>query len=200
MFPNYNSAQLVKILEAETNLPVFLDTQTFLNDFKNNKSLRWRVNPFLLKNENLSLLLNKDDFRRWRNIKALNWLLMLVVLFYIIAFREYSLFIFLLIYRFILALILEHWMFISVSLLAVALSFLFQFNSVNFWFIFIATTLGFILNKFAEETVTQVIFEKAFTNVYFFWKFYTNKLIFIDPTSISRGYQKLVAKHPELRE
>lgn len=200
MFPNYNASQLLKILEAETEPPSFLDAQTYLTDFKNNNNLVWRINPYLFKRENISVLLNDDEFRKWRNLKTLNWLLMLIMLVYIVAFQEYSLVIFLIVYRFIVALILEHWLFITVSLLAVALSFLFNFHSVNFWFILFATTLGFILNRFTDDIVSQVVLNKAFTNVYSFWKFYTNKLILIDPASLNRGFQKLISKHPELRE
>lgn len=200
MFPNYNASQLVKILEAETNPPAFLDSQTYLNDFKNNNTLRWRVNPYLYKKENISVLLNDKDYNRWRYLKALNWMLLLVMLAYILAFREYSLVIFLFVYRIAVILIIEHWLFITVSLLAVGLSFLFNFHSVNFWFILFASTLGFILNKFIDDIVSQVVFEKAFTNVYSFWKFYTHKLILIDPTTVNRSFQKLLTKHPELRE
>lgn len=200
MIPNYNAYQLEEVLDSEVILPSFMDEDVYQQDFKNNLSLHWRVNGYLHKRENISILLNEEDFRKWKNLKALNWLLFLVVLAYILFFRNYWLFPFLIVYRFLTSIIVDHWIFITTFSVIVGLSMLFGFHSANFWFMLLSSSLGYLLNKFIAECVDQIIFNKAFCNAHSFWKYYSNKLIFIDPVRVSPGYQKLIKKYPGLIE
>ena len=198
MLPDYNAPQLEEILDAEIALPSFLDEKIYQQDFKQNRTLQWQVNFYLYKKETLALLLNDSDFRKWKSLKRVNWLLFMVVFIYIVYSKVFWLLTFLLIYRYLVSIIISHGLYICIALFTAICSFAFQFNTMDFWFAFVATTLGYLLNKAIADHVEQIIFNRAFMNIHSFWRFYSKKLILIETYRCRNAYDELIKKHPEL--
>jgi hypothetical protein len=87
---------------------------------------------------------------------------------------------------------------ISIITLIYASQYWFGFRSrlVLYFVIIIAVT--YILSKVAFDFIEKKMIQMAFSDPDTFWKFYTNKFIFIDPKKVNGEYQKLKVNYPEL--
>jgi hypothetical protein len=83
--------------------------------------------------------------------------------------------------------------------LLIGVKIFFNLNIAYFWFIVIAITAGYLLNKAIDEMIERKILAQALTDLKNFRKFYCNKIIWIDESALNNEYQKLIEKYPDLK-
>ena len=196
--PKYIETELQSILEIEPQLPDDINEQSFVNDIKNNEKIKWRVNHFLFRKKLLPLLLDASTFRKWRFLKSLNWLIALSIAGFAIWTADYKILLFLIIYPFLIIPV-DHWIFIFNTTVVILIKLFFKINISYFWFFMVAIATGYLLNKAIDEMIEKKILKQALSNWITFWKYYSNKLIWIDKSALNNEYHKLITKYPELQ-
>jgi hypothetical protein len=94
--------------------------------------------------------------------------------------------------------LLSQWIMLSNVVILFALSNLFGFNGHLLWYITAIVIMTYLLSKVTYEFLEKIIFKIAFNDPNTFWKYYSNKLIYIDETKINNEYQNLISAYPEL--
>jgi hypothetical protein len=197
--PRYSEFRLQIILDSSPTLPDSISELVYQNKLKNNSRLKWKLNPCFSKKQNLFLFLDPDSFKKWNNLKKFNWLILIFIVVFPIFIKDYKLFWILPFYPFIRSSgILSHWIVLFNSAVLLALKYFVNINNHFFWLIFSTFIAGYLLNRIAYEFIERKIFEIAFTDFNTFWKYYSNKLIYIDETSLNDEFQNLILQYPEL--
>ena len=196
--PKYTETQLQYMLELEPQLPNNLNEQNFLRDIKDNEKIKWRVNHFLFKKKLLPFLLDTSTFRKWKILKSLNWLIALSIILFTIWTGDYKILLFLVMFP-LLIITFDHWIFIFNMSVAIGVKLFFKLSIPYFWFFVSTVTIGYLLNKAIDEMIEKKILKQALRDWSTFWKYYSNKMIWIDESVLNDEYHLLIEKYPELR-
>jgi hypothetical protein len=196
--PRYTDIQLQIILDTDPQLPDNISEKDFETEIKRNPKIKWRVNHFLFKKKLLPYLLDTATFRRWKFFKSLNWITALFIIGFAIWTKDYRVLLFLAIYP-ILIIPFDHWIFIFNMTVIIGIKFLFKINITYFWFFVTAITIGYLLNKAVDEMIEKKILRQALNNWTTFWKYYSNKIIWMDKTALNNEYQRLIEKFSDLQ-
>ena len=197
--PKYTEAELLSILNTDPQLPCNITEQDFFSDIRGNKKIKWRVNHFLLKRKLLLSLLDVETFRKWKSFKSLNWLIALTLIGFTIWTKDYKILLFLLVYPYLIISV-DHWIFIFNMVMLIAIKLFFDLNIFYFWFFLTTILIGYVLNKATNEMIERKILQKALGDWITFWKYYSNKIIWMDKTALNNEYQRLTEKYSELRK
>jgi hypothetical protein len=197
--PKYTDIELQSILYSDLQLPDRISEQDFSNDIKDNAKIKWRVNHFLFKKELLPFLLDNSAFKKWKNFKSSNWLIGLLIIGFAIWAKDYKILFFLIIYPFLI-IPLDHWIFIFNMTVVIAVKLFFKIGIPYFWFFVTLIAIGYLLNKAIDEMIEKKILKKALNDWPTFWKYYSNKIIWMDESALNNEYHKLTEKYSELRD
>ena len=197
--PKYTEAELLSILNSDPQLPGNITEQDFFSDIRGNKKIKWRVNHFLFKRKLLLSLLDVETFRKWKSFKSLNWLIALTLIGFTIWTKDYKILFFLLVYPYLIISV-DHWIFIFNLAMLLAIKLVFDINISYFWFFLTTILMGYVLNKATNEMIERKILQKALGDWITFWKYYSNKIIWMDKTALNNEYQRLTEKYSELRK
>lgn len=196
--PKYTEFQLQSILETDPQLPGNINEHIFEAEIKNNTRIKWRVNHFVFKRKLLPFLVDTKTLKKWRIFKSLNWILVLLIVGLTIWTSDYRIFFFLIVYA-LLIIPVDHWIFIFNMSTIIVIKLLFKLNIAFFWYFIIVALIGYLLNKAIEEMIEKKIVNLALNNLPAFWKYYSNKIIWIDEFTLNDEYKRLTDKYSELR-
>jgi hypothetical protein len=196
--PKYSDTELQYILELDTQQPDNLNEKSFIQDLQDNRQIKWRVNHFLFKKNLLPLLLDNSTFRKWKFFKSLNWLIALFIIGFAIWTGDYKILFFLIVFPFLI-ITFDHWIFILNMTIIIGIKTLAKLNIPYFWFFVTAIVVGYLLNRAIDEMIERKILRQALNDWTTFWRYYSNKLIWIDQTALNNEHQLLIDKYPELR-
>lgn len=196
--PKYRDTELQYMLELDPQLPNNLNEELFLSDIKNNMKIKWRVNHFLFKKKLLPLLLDTTTFKKWRIFKSLNWLIVFFIIGFTLWTGDYKILLFLIIFPFLI-ITFDHWIFIFYMTVLISVKFIFKLNIQYFWFFIMTIAIGYLLNKAINEMIEKKILKNALNDWITFWKYYSNKMIWIDKSPLNDEYYLLTEKYPELK-
>ncbi|MEO7983071.1 MAG: hypothetical protein ABI688_03210 [Bacteroidota bacterium] len=186
------------MLELDPEMPDNLNEEYFLSDIKDNVKIKWRVNHFLFKKKLLQLLLDGSTFRKWKIFKSINWLIALAIIDFGIWTGDFKILLFLIIFPFLI-IAFDHWIFIFNMTVIIGAKLFFKISISYFWFFVTAVIIGYLLNKAINEMIEKKILAKALSNWTTFWKYYSNKMIWIDEAILNDECKTLTEKYPELR-
>ena len=82
----------------------------------------------------------------------------------------------------------------------IAVKLFFKINIAHFWLFVTIVSLGYVLNKAIDEMVEKTILKHAFKDWTTFWKYYSNKIIWMDDKALNNEYQRLTEKYSELSD
>jgi hypothetical protein len=142
-------------------------------------------------------LLDTETFRKWKTFKSLNWLIALSIIGFTIWTGDYKILLFLLVYPYLI-ITFDHWIFIFSMAVLITIKLLFNLNISYFWFFVTTILIGYVLNKAINEMIEKKILHQALGDWATFWKYYSNKIIWMDKTALNNEYQKLIQKYSEL--
>jgi hypothetical protein len=196
--PKYTDIQLQAILDTPIQLPDNMNAQDFTSDIRDNTKIKWRVNHSLFTKKSLPYLVDPGTFRKWKTFKSLNWLIAVAIIAFAIWSKDYWVLFFLILYPFLI-ITFDHWIFIFNMTLFIGAKFLFKINIPHFWFFVIFICVGYLLNKAINEMIEKAILKQALSDLVTFWKYYSNRMIWMDETALNDEYQKLTEKYSELR-
>jgi len=106
---------------------------------------------------------------------------------------------FLVIYPFLI-IPFDHWIFIFNMTVIIGIKVFFKINITYFWFFVTIIIIGYLLNKAIDEMIEKKILKQALSDWMTFWKYYSNKIIWMDKTALNEEYHKLTEKYIELRD
>jgi hypothetical protein len=195
--PKYSQGQLLSILNTEPSLPDSISEQNFRSDIRDNEKIKWRVNPYLRRQRLLLVLLDTETFRKWKIVISLNWIIALAIIGFAIWKKDYKILLFLAMYPYFIVTV-DHWIFVVNVIAVITLRALFSINIPYFWFFVMAILGGYALNKAISEMIDNKILRQALGDLVTFWRYYSNKMIWIDKWALNDEYQKLTQKYPPL--
>jgi hypothetical protein len=196
--PKYTDSELQYILETDPQLPENLNEQTFFRDIRYNMKIKWRVNNFLFDKQLLPFLVDTSILRKWKIFKLLNQLIVLSIIVFAIGVGDYKILLFLIFFPF-LTVPFDHGVFIFIMSVLIGITLFFNLNILYFWFFVIAITIGYLLRKISSEIIERQILKQALSDWIIFWKYYSNKMIWMDISALNNEYEILTDKYPELR-
>lgn len=196
--PKYTDLQLQVILDTDSQLPTEFSEQDFLENIKENSKIKWRVNRFLFKKKLLPYLLDTSTFKKWEIFKSLNWLIALLIVGFAIWTKDYRTLLFLIAYPFLIITV-DHWIFIFNMTVLIVVKLFFKISIPYFWFFAIAISIGYLLNKPIDEMIEKKILKQALSDWPTFWKYFSNKIIWMDESALNNESQRLIEKYPELK-
>ena len=143
-------------------------------------------------------MLDHSTFKKWKIFKSLNWLIALLIVGFAVWTNDYRILPFLIVYPFLIV-TFDHWIFIFNMTVVIAVRLLFKISIPYFLFFVTAILIGYVLNKAINEMIEKRILKQALSEWTIFWKYYSNKIIWIDSSVLNDEYQILTDKYPELR-
>ncbi len=199
--PKYTEFDLLQILHHETIFPHGDKAPLFKNELVNNTKLKWKLNPFLLKKTRLRLLVNDSFYNLWRNLKNLNWMIVFSIIGFSVIQSDYKLLFLLITFPLLTALeVMDNRIIIANIVIILGVKYFFHLQDHYFWFFFDITAVAWLLNKVTQTVIRSVIFKTIFADFTTFWKYFSNKLIYLDRTGSNKEYQRLIAAYPELKK
>jgi hypothetical protein len=197
--PKYSASDVEFFLNSPAGLPDNITEDVYEKELRDNDRLKWKINPFLSKKCILRLLLDNGEYKRWTFLKRLNWLIVICIIVFSYVMHDARLLWMLLVFRlFMNSGLLDHWIMVSMGAVAILLKMLLAFDNMYCWFTLSVAFATFLLSKVAQEFLEKTIIRKAFVDGDTFWKFYSNKLIYIDTTVLNNEFQHIFNKYPEL--
>jgi hypothetical protein len=197
--PNYSEIELLVILDSVVVLPSNITESVYENQLRDNSKLTWRTNPFLSKKQNLLMILSADQFRKWEAFKKLNWLIAIGIIFFSLLTGNYKFLWTLLIFPlFTSSGIVDHWIVLFNLSILFLLKYFIGINSHFFWFAILVMLVTYVLSRLTQDFVEKSIFKIAFGSLEIFWKYYSNRLIYVNDTRLNEEYRNLILKYPDL--
>jgi hypothetical protein len=172
--PKYSELELQNILESSQALPDSIPESVYEKRIRDNSKLKWCINPFLARENKLNLFLGPAVVKKWLLLKRLNWVIAFLIVVLSTVIKDYIL-------CFIFS--LQYWL---------------AFSGHLFLYMVIIILVTYILSKITYLFLEKNILKMAFSDPNTFWKFYSNKFIYIDATKLDNDFQKLVADYPEM--
>jgi hypothetical protein len=197
--PKYSELEVQNIMESSQSLPNSIPESVYEKRLRDNSKLKWCINPFLARENKLNLFLSPDVVKKWLLLKRLNWVIAFLTIALSIFTKDYRILWGLLIFpSFMSSGILSHWIIIFNLVLLVSLQNWLGIYPHFIWYIVLIILLTYILSKITYELLEKNILKIAFNDSNTFWKFYSNKFIYIDETKLNNEFQKLTADYPDL--
>jgi hypothetical protein len=197
--PKYSELQLQIILDSTATLPDNISESVYENELRDNSRLKWNINPFLAKKQNLILFLDSTKIKKWIILKNLNWVIAVFIIVCSLLTNDYKHLWTLLIFPLFMASgLLDHWIMLFNLAILLGLKFFIGFNNHYFWFTLSIILTTYLLSKVTQEFLEKSIFKIAFSDSNTFWKYYSNRLIYVDETKVNNEFQNLAMKYPEL--
>jgi hypothetical protein len=193
----YSDTELFGILAGDVQLPNGIDEYSYETSIKPNKSLKWKVNPFLFSSKLRSQLLDESSAKIINRIGYLNWIVVILIVTFSFFTNHHLFLLILLVYPFFKTSgLLDN----GVILILTATVSLLSFKFTNIYFIsgFIVYMLAYFISKLQFELLKKRIFIIAFGDFKSFWKYYSNKLIYIDKSGLNNKYKDLFERYPDL--
>jgi len=198
--PNYSELELEVILDSTVVVPSNITQSVFENRLRDNSKLTWKLNPFLQRENKLALILDSSKIETWKILKRLNWLVAIFIVCSSLWMDNYNL-----LWTLLILLLfrgsgqLDYWIVLFNCVVIFVIKYFFGLQSGIFWFMFSTGLVTFLISKLAFEYIMRSIFSVAFNDLNTFWKYYVNKLIYIDSTRVNNEFQNLVLHFPELQ-
>jgi hypothetical protein len=197
--PKYSELEVQNIMESSQALPEGIPESVYEHQLRDNSKLKWTINPFLARENRLNLILSADIVAKWRLLKRLNWVIaLLIVVFSIWMNDPRILWGLLILASFTVSGMISIRTMVSIMVLIYASQYRLGYHSKLVMYFIIIIAVTYILSKMAFDFAGKKIIQLAFGDPNTFWKFYTNKFIFIDPKKVTSEFQKLKANYPEL--
>jgi len=195
-FPKYSDLEITNILVDETQFPKGINEHAYETQIKHTK-LKWKINPYLFQSKLQRQFLDENSLKIISRIGYLNWIVVaLIIVFSLLTNHQLFLLILLLYPFFKTSGLLDNG--IILILMAAVLLLSFKFTNVYFIFGFIVFMLAYSISKLQLELFKKRIWKMAFADFKSFWKFYSNKLIYVDKTGLNNNYKDLFEKYPDL--
>jgi len=198
--PKYSELEIQIILDSPSTLPSSITEESvYENQLRDNPRLKWKINPFLANKKKLTLFLDSSILRRWIFLQKLNWLIAIFIIIISLVTSDYKLLWTLLIFPlFIASGLLDHWIMLFNLSVLITVKFFFGISNHFFWFTLSIIVATYLLSRISQEFLEKSIIKIAFSDINTFWKYYSNKLIYIDKTNLNNEFQNLVMEYPEL--
>lgn len=199
--PQISEIEVLQILHAEVTLPKEITAGIYKEELANNTKLYWKLDPLLFNSTNLRLILNNYYSALWLTLSCINWLIVFCIFLYSAFYQDF---------KFLLMLIslplltssgvLSFRIILLNILLILSANYYLNIETPNFWIFFSLSAAIYFARKVTQLYIEMVIIENVFKDFSTFWKYYSNKLIFIAPSGFSKEHKRLITSYPELRK
>ncbi|HSZ34450.1 MAG TPA: hypothetical protein VK772_14135 [Puia sp.] len=197
--PKYSEIEVQNIMESSQPLPDSIPESVYEKRLRDNSKLKWCINPFLARENKLNLFLSPAVVKKWLLLKKLNWVIALLIIAFSLFMKDNRILWGLLIFpNFMASGLFSIRNMIFLITIIYTSQFWFGFHSQLVLYFVIIILVTYILSKITFDFVEKNILRLAFSDPNTFWKFYSNKFIYIDRTNGNNEFQKLAADYPEL--
>ena len=194
---HYSDIELFGILYGDVQLPKGINEYSYETQIKNNKSIKWKVNSFLFLSKQRNQILDDSSAKMINRIGYLNWIVIILILAFSFFTNHHLFLLILLIYPFFTTSgTLDNGVILTLTAAVALLSF--KFININFISGFIVYMSAYFISKLQFELLKKRIFAIAFGDFKTFWKYYSNKFIYIDTTGLNNNYKELIEQYPDL--
>jgi hypothetical protein len=195
--PTLSEVELQIILDSDAAFPNNITELDFFHQIQTNKKIKWDVNPFILEEKQVRIMLDANQFNKWKSIQRTSQLIGLFIVYWCLSTWTIDMLLLLAIIPFTMA-ALPHLLFVVCMGLIIGVKLYFNLTIPLFWVIIFFVAASFTLNKIFEDRAKQTIIQQGLSNWQNFWKYYSNKIIFPALSSNIDELQYLLNRYPEL--
>lgn len=195
--PVYDDVSLQLAVDAETVLPSHINDLDFQHQFKSNRKLKWEVNPTVLEEKCIRILLEPGMFNYWMGIQRITSVVGTFMAYWCIRTWKAEMLWCLLLFPFVI-LALPHLLFIACMAIVIGVKLYYNPDIPLFWLLVFLTGLSFSITKTSELRASQAIIRYAFRDLETFWKYYSNQIVYPDWTADPQASKELLERYPEL--
>ncbi len=195
--PDYDEVSLQLLVDEETVLPSHINELDFQQQFKSNRKLKWEVNPSVLEEKCIRILLDPGTFNYWIGIQRVTSIVTTFMAYWCFRTWKAEMWLIALLFPFVF-MALPHLLFIVCIGIVIGVKWYYNLDIPLFWVLIFLTGVSFSITKTSDLRAAQAILRCAFRDLETFWKFYSNQLIFPDWTANKEALLELVNRYPEL--
>jgi hypothetical protein len=195
--PNYDEVSLQIAIDADIALPSHINELDFEHQIKSNKIIKWDVNPTVLDEKCIRILLDPSTFNYWIGIQRVTSFVGTFMAYWCLrTWTSEMLLILILLPLTIIA--LPHFLFIISIGIVIGAKTYFNMDIPLFWVLILLTGISFSINKTSEHRAKYAITKQALNNIESFWRYYSNQIIFINWATNIEISKELLIRYPEL--
>lgn len=195
--PTLSEVELQIILDSETTFPANITELDFLHQIQSNKKIKWDVNPFALEEKRVRILLDANQFNKWKSIQRISHFIGLLIVYWCLYIWTTDMLLLLAIIPLTIV-AMPHLFFVVCMGLTIGVKLYFNLTIPLFWVIIFLVFISFTLTKIFDDRAKRVIIQQGLSNWQNFWKYYSNEIIFPAVSSNFDELQYLLKRYPEL--
>lgn len=195
--PEYSAVSLQIALDSETCLPRGITEFDFHHQIQTNTNIRWDVNPFILEEDLIRIVLDPGDYNRWKSMQYICSAIVTFIAYWGLRTWTYEMLLILLVIPFAIV-ALPHAFFIFCMGIFISVKLYFDLTIPLFWIIILLVGISYTITKTSDDRARRAIIQKALNNWETFWKYYSLQIIYLDWTFNSDQLDDLVRRYPEL--
>ncbi|MFN0215947.1 MAG: hypothetical protein ACKVT2_16935, partial [Saprospiraceae bacterium] len=195
--PRLTDVELQIILDSDVTFPKNITELDFHHQIQSNQKIKWDVNPFVLEEKRVRIMLDAPEFNRWKSIQRISNIVGVLIVYWSLRIWTYEMLLLLLVIPFTIG-AFPHFLFIVCIGLTIAVKFYFSLTIPFFWLIIFLVGFSYTITKISNDKAKRTIIEQGLSNWRTFWKYYSNKIIYPIWVLSLNELENLIERYPEL--
>lgn len=195
--PFYDEISLQLAVDGEVVLPSHINELDFQHQIKYNKKVKWDVNPTVLDEKCIRILLDPTTYNYWMGIQRATSFVATFMVYWCFRTWKAEMWLVALLIPFVF-IALPHLLFITCMGIVIGVKLYYNLDIPLFWLLIFLTGVSFSISKTSELRAKHAIIRYALRDLETFWKYYSNQIIFPDWTANPEALLELTNRYPEL--
>ncbi len=196
-FPKYTDVSLQIALDSEITFPSELTELDFTHQIQANSKIKWDVNPFVLEDNLIRILLDASNYNLWRSKDYICAIVGTLIAYWGLKTWTAEMLLLLLLIPFTIV-AMSHAIFIIIMGIVISIKIYFDLNIPLFWIIVGLVGISYFVKKTSYDMARRVIIRQALNDWPTFWKYYSIQIIYPSLWSDRDQLSYLFKRYPEL--